>query len=172
MNPVLQKRSFETNSSGRIAAALSLLLLVASCGGYPLRADDAVGRDFRNGNISPRLNYYFLGSAREPEVIIGVDRDLVLQNSLMWQPLSPLTPGHLSDLAQMMYYRRQSETTQVLGYNMFDNTGRWVGQWYSPANLTTDVYRRGPDGIFVSPPSPNPPRPLNVPWAPPPGQYW
>lgn len=157
---------------GKVLMALTGLWLIAACGGnYPLRADAMVGRAFWNGIINPGLNYYSFGPARGPEVIIGVDRNLVFQNSSMWQSVSPLTPEHLSALAQSMSYRTQPENMQVQGCNMFDDKGRWVGQWYSPADVTADIYSRGRDRVFISPPSPNPDRPLNVPWAIPPGQY-
>ncbi len=151
----------------------ALCILLAGCAGtYALRADNSVGLDFWRGVIKPDLNYFSFSPAREPEVIIGVNRNLVLVNSVMWQPVSPLTPENISTISQMMFYRWQIQNIQVQGYRMVDDKGRYVGEWYSPENFTTEIYSRGGNRVYISPPSPTATSSFTVPWGGlQPGQY-
>lgn len=151
---------------------LAALLMIAACGHNALRADSTAGLDFWNGNIRPDLDYYTFSRGGEPEAIIGVDRNLVFENSSLWQPVSPRTPENLSTLAQMMYYRVQSGNNPAQGYDMFDDRGRWVGQWYSPGDLNTIISSRGGNRIYIAPPSPVLPSQFTAPtYGLQPGQY-
>lgn len=149
----------------KFAIAVFAIQFAAACAGNPsLRINPGVDLNFWNGTMDPYLNYYTFGSAREPDVIIGVQRNLLLAGDSIWQPLSPATPENLSMLAQMMYYRWHRKQKAVQGYSMFDDKGKYVGEWYAPAEYVTEIYSRGSDKVEISPPSPTLANPFLVPW--------
>lgn len=113
-------------------------LLITACksvtkpGGYgSLQGDKAVSQAFVAGEIKPNLNYYYLGSEATPYVIIGVRRDLILDNSQDWRTLEPQMPGYLSNLTKMMYDNWRQRGDVLQGFRIIDHNGRYLGDWYS-----------------------------------------
>lgn len=121
-----------------ILLAASLIILAVSCtffkqhGGYgSLGGNSAVGSAFMAGQVNPNLYYYYLGAAAAPYVIIGVRKDLTLDDARDWRTFGPLAPGYLGQVTKMMYdtWRERGYTLQ--GFRILDQNGRYLGDWFS-----------------------------------------
>lgn len=119
-----------------IAICISLLIFVWACrtkhgAQGSLQQDSAVDQDFMEGKVKPNLRYYFLGSEDAPYVIIGVERDIVLDNAQDWRVIDLKGSDDLRDIVQSMYDRWRQQGYSLAGFRIIDQNGRYLGDWYS-----------------------------------------
>ena len=95
--------------------------------------DGNVTQAFENYQVSPGLNYYISGSAVRPNAIIGIDKNSILSSKL-WKKIE-LTPPILKDLVESM----KDEVYILHGFNILDNKGNDIGDWYSILSARTLV---------------------------------
>lgn len=136
-----------------------LLLFLAACaagrsGG--LQLNNRAETSFVRGELKPNLIYYYFGRAAAPDVIMGLDKNFVLENPDMWYPIAPQTSENLRGLVKMMYDRLRMEQPfpppALRGFRMIDQYGRYIGDWYSTWDTTTSIRSDGGTHVLIYPP--------------------
>jgi hypothetical protein len=115
---------------------------------------------FENYIIKPELNYYISGVESEPNVIIGIDKRYTLVSDL-WKYRTFTQPMPLRGIPQkgtLRYYvegmntKASRFTTTLQGFDIIDNQGNDIGDWYSILIAPTSVKMLGNNKISIAPP--------------------
>ncbi|MEA1935855.1 MAG: hypothetical protein U9M96_03415 [Thermodesulfobacteriota bacterium] len=108
-----------------------------------------VTESFENYQIDPDFNYYISGSDVYPNAVIGIDRSYTL-NSKLWKKVE-FTPETLKDLVGDMK-AKVSELNEILhGFNILDDKGNKIGDWYSILSARTTVKIEDHSVIIITP---------------------
>lgn len=119
-----------------IAVCISVIILVWACRNKhgdqgSIQQDSSVDQDFMEGKIKPNLRYYYLGSENAPYVILGVEREIILDNARDWLVMDLKGAKNLKDIVQSMYDRWRQQGYSLAGFRVLDQKGRYLGDWYS-----------------------------------------
>jgi len=114
---------------------------------------------FEHYEIKSELNYYISGAESEPNVIIGIDKRYTLVSDL-WKlrTLKPGIPQGIPEKGTLRYYvdgmnRKASRFTMILqGFDIIDNQGNDIGDWYSILIAPTWVRMLEDNKIAIVPP--------------------
>lgn len=145
-----------------------LLLLLMGCsslrttmGNYgEIRPNGAVTAAFERYEINPELIYYISGSESEPNVIIGLDRRYTLVSDL-WKHRAfqqPALSGSIPQKGTLRYYvegmntKASQYTMSLQGFDIMDNHGQDIGDWYSILIAPTSVKTVGDKKVSIPPP--------------------
>jgi len=108
---------------------------------------------FESDRPSPDLDYWFSGPESQPTAIIGLERRFRFDSADRWmrvsagkEPLTRLIAGMRSRALQM--------NGNLRGFEMVDQRGERIGEWYSAGGIQAVIKRTGIDTIEVFPPSP------------------
>lgn len=124
-------------NSGKLIAAGLIVFFIAGCAGMKhgkygsIQPDGAVEQSFTAGRLKPELTYFYLSSEDAPYVVIGVDKNFILDDRREWRLLQPQTSAHLKTVVQSMYDRWRQQGFTLRGFKMIDQGGRHIGDWYS-----------------------------------------
>ena len=111
-----------------------------------------VAQAFENYEVKPDLNYYVTGSDMYPGAIIGIDKRYTLVTKL-WKKRE-FTTETLKELVLNMQTKAMDLGLIVVhGFNIVDEEGNDIGDWYSILRATTSV-KRIEDNQFIIPPPP------------------
>jgi len=136
--------------------AAAFVLAFSACGGRygGLQLNGGAEQAFISGAMKPNLVYYTYGSSASPDVVIGVDKSFALENRDSWYPLVPQTSENLRSLTKMMYdrYRMDRPEVTLRGFRMYDQHGRYVGDWYSAFGTTTSIKSDESNRVVIYPP--------------------
>jgi len=111
-----------------------------------LRINPDVGKAFEKGQINERLRYYISGPDNGPFAIMGLDRDWDLEEGL-WKPRD-LTSSQMQELVSGMGERMAT----LHGFDMVDDRGSKIGEWFSVLEIQTTITLRGGNRIAVATP--------------------
>lgn len=144
--------------------ACFVLVSAAGCAGTmthkygSLQADSAVAQAFAAGDLKPNLTYYYLSSEDTPYVIIGVDKNLVLDDAEAWRLMVPQLSTNLQRIVRLSYDRWRAQGYVFAGFRMLDQGGRHIGDWYSiwDINIINPVIHSREDNHVVIYPPPFP----------------
>jgi hypothetical protein len=107
---------------------------------------------FENYEVKPDLNYYVSGRDLYPGAIIGIDKRYTLVTK-MWKKRE-FTTGTLKALVLNMQAKAMDlDFIFVYGFNILDEEGNDIGDWYSIHRATTNVKRIEDNQLIISPPS-------------------
>lgn len=109
-------------------------------------ATDAYDR-FR---VDPNLNYYISGSDVYPNAIIGIDKAWTLESDL-WKK-KDLSSQDMKELVQNMRAKSAERILTLHGFDIFDNHGRKIGDWFSIMGVIMTVEIRGEKRVIVHTP--------------------
>lgn len=144
------------------------LMILAGCSGLgktlpnygKIQPNSDVTTAFENYVIKPELNYYISGVESEPNVIIGIDKHYTLVSDLwkhrVFKP--PILPQGIPEKGSLRYYiegmnTKASRFTMILqGFDIIDNHGNDIGDWYSILIAPTSVKMLGDKKISIPPP--------------------
>jgi hypothetical protein len=125
-----------------------------------MRPDSNVTEAFERYEINPELTYYISGSESEPNVIIGLDKRYTLVSDLwkhrVFQQSEP--SGGIPQKGTFRYYVEGMNTkasrfnTSLQGFDIVDNNGRDIGDWYSILIAPTSVKMLGDMKVSITPP--------------------
>ena len=87
-----------------------------------------IEKQFKSGNLPTEFSYYFKGWKGEPEAIIGISDDYVMQSKL-WKSFSP-EETLVKDLIQNMY-KRNSKRGSFFAAWLYDHNGEKMGVYFS-----------------------------------------
>ena len=140
----------------------SMVLLIGACAttGHRFASygqiipSDAVTEAFESYRIDPDLEYYISGPANEPFVIIGVDKRYTLVSKL-WKPqyfVNEQLPYPLQGRFSLRFLvdsMKLKHRYNLRGFDILDNRGRDIGDWYSILPARTVVRMLDPDKVMI-----------------------
>lgn len=138
-----------------------LVLLVLGCAGLKAGSygsivpDNAVEQAFLAGTLKSNLTYYYLSSEDSPYVIIGVDKNVVLDDAREWRIMEPQSSSHLRRVVQSSYDRWRAEGYTFRGFKMTDQNGQYMGDWYSIWDMSIIhpvLYSKDQGHVVIYPP--------------------
>ena len=106
-----------------------------------IKPNGKVMKSFETYEVKPDLIYYFSGSEMRPTAIIGVDKRLTL-NSELWKRID--ATQELKVLIQNIKENVSEYEETLHGFDILDNTGKYIGEWFSILGIHT-VIKTGKD---------------------------
>jgi len=134
-----------------LVAAVVLMLIVWSFsqGRYGgLRPSREATDAFESFRVNPAMAYYPRGSDDGPNAIIGIDRMRELESDLWTR--RDLNADRMRQLVVNMRSRAMDQFLQ--GFDILDDRGAKVGEWYSLPGISITVWLKGTDRISISTP--------------------
>ena len=98
-------------------------------------------------SVDPGLNYYISGSDTYPNAIIGIDKTWTLGSDL-WKKKDFVFQS-MKELVQNMQSKSAEQMLTLHGFDIFDNRGRKIGDWFSIMGLTMTVEITGERRVIV-----------------------
>jgi len=105
---------------------------------------------FENYEVKPDLNYYVSGRDLHPGAIIGIDKRYTLVTK-MWKKRE-LTTETMKALVLKMQTKARDLVIFLYGFNILDEEGNDIGDWYSIHRATTNVKRIEDNQLIIPPP--------------------
>jgi hypothetical protein len=106
--------------------------------------------------VDPGMRYYLSGSDLYPNAIIGILKAWTLKSDL-WKPLD-LDPKKLKELIFNIKSKGIGAGVMPDGYEIFDDRGRKIGDWFSLPGQNVTIWLRGENRVELSTPAPPPQR--------------
>jgi hypothetical protein len=128
-----------------LAAAVILVLIVWRFSGgrygelWPSQEATAAFETFR---IDPEKEYYISGSDVYPNAIIGID---------LWKKRN-LTAEGMKELVGNMRSRAMEHLTSLQGFDILDDRGAKIGDWFSLPGMSIVIWMKGEDRVSISTP--------------------
>ena len=111
-----------------------------------------VTQAFEKYEVKPDLNYYIYGRDLYPDAIIGIDKRYTLVTK-MWKKRE-FTTETMKALVLNMQTNTMGRNFMFFGFNILDEEGNDIGDWYSIRRVTTNV-KRIEDNQFSIPTPPS-----------------
>jgi len=100
--------------------------------------------------VDPNLIYYTSGSDTYPNAIIGIDKTWTLESDL-WKKKDFISES-MKELVQNMRAKSAEQTLALHGFDIFDNRGRKIGDWFSIMGIVTTVEITGERRVIIHTP--------------------
>ena len=100
--------------------------------------------------VDPNLHYYISGSDVYPNAIIGIDKAWIMESDL-WKK-KDLSSQDMKELVQNMRAKSAERILTLHGFDIFDNRGRKIGDWFSIMGVIMTVEIRGEKRVIVHTP--------------------
>jgi hypothetical protein len=97
--------------------------------------------------VNTDLNYYITGSDICPNAIIGVDKEYTLVSDL-WKK-TEFTACTLKELVQFMKDEAFQYHEELFGFDILDDKGNDIGDWYSILSARTSVKMIGDKKVII-----------------------
>ncbi|MBW2630784.1 MAG: hypothetical protein JRC90_03295 [Deltaproteobacteria bacterium] len=143
--PKLRIYSANIKAIRKIITVICVFLILSSFGCTGLHSgsygkitpDRNVTQAFETFQVNPDFNYYISGPDVYPHVIIGINKNHTLKSEL-WKKRE-FTPETLKNLVEDMKFRVMEFYETPHGFDILDNDGNDIGDWYSIFSATTIV---------------------------------
>jgi hypothetical protein len=134
-----------------VIVALSLAVWRFSGGRYgKLRPSGEAAATYEAFRVDPGLHYYLSGSDLYPNALMGVDKAWVLISDL-WKKRDP-SPEGMKELVQGMQAKAMESLATLSGFDVLDDRGRIIGNWFSLPGLHVTVRITGENRVEISTP--------------------
>lgn len=114
------------------------------------RPSSEVTKAYECFSVDPKRNYYISGSDTYPNAIIGIDKTWTLESDL-WKLKDLNSPG-MKELVQNMKMKALEQYSIPHGFDIFDNRGNNIGDWFSIMGIPMIVKIIGERRIVVHTP--------------------
>ena len=94
-----------------------------------LESNREIKQSFESYQILPNHKYYYRGARSKPTVIVGIHNDCELSLK-MWVQIDP-TSDDFRRVIDIVSLQGMGNTVEPWGFRIIDNTGNYVGVWYS-----------------------------------------
>jgi hypothetical protein len=136
-----------------VAAVIVLLLIVwrfsgGRCG--ELRPSREATHAFEAFRVDPGKEYYLSGPDVYPNAIIGIDKSRTLETDL-WKKRD-LTGDGMKELVGNMRSRAMEHMTFPKGFDILDDRGAKIGEWFSLPGMSIVIRLKGEDRVSISTP--------------------
>jgi hypothetical protein len=118
-----------------------------------LNPSEAVTAAFESHNQAPDLEYYFSGPESQPITIIGVEKRFRFDSADNWEKVNEGEES-LKRLISGMRSEALQKNRNLRGFEMVDQRGKRIGEWYSAVGIQAVIKRTGIDSVEIWPPSP------------------
>jgi len=123
-----------------------------------LKPSETVTASFESHRQVPDLDYWFSGPESHPIAIIGMERRFRFDSAEHWMKVRPGEESLKRLIADMQSTALQMNRN-LRGFEMIDQRGERIGEWYSAAGVQAVIKRTGIESVEVWPPSPEKPEP-------------
>lgn len=115
-----------------------------------IKPDSAVTVSFETYQTNTNLNYYMSGTDAAPRGLMGIEKGYTLETEL-WQRVDD--PLHaLKELVRGMQSKAAEYNLTLYGFDIRDNRGNDIGDWYSILDGRMPVKITGEKRVMVYPP--------------------
>jgi hypothetical protein len=118
-----------------------------------LKPSESATASFESYSQAPDLDYYYSGPESHPLAIIGVEKKFRFDSAKHWMKIGP-GQDSLKRLTESMQSRAQQLNQNLRGFEMVDQRGERIGEWYSAVGAQAVIKRTGIDSVDVWPPTP------------------
>ncbi len=132
---------------GSIVIALIIVIWRVGASYGKIRPSREVTAAYECFTVDPNLNYYISGSDTYPNAIIGIDKTWTLESDL-WKKKDFVSQS-MKELVQNMQSKSAEQILTLHGFDIFDNRGRKIGDWFSIMGLTMTVEITGERRVIV-----------------------
>jgi hypothetical protein len=94
-----------------------------------LKPNLEVKQSFETYQILPNHKYYYRGVSSKPTVIVGINENYEL-NLKLWVQIDTES-DNFRRLIDIVSLQGMGSTIQPWGFSILDNSGNYVGAWYS-----------------------------------------
>jgi len=135
-----------------------IVLSCAGCGAGDLRIENygdmkpnrAVTVSFETYQTNSKLKYYMSGPLTAPTGLMGIEKEYILESEL-WRGIDD--PLHaLKGLVRGMRSKAAEYNLTLYGFDIRDNRGNDIGDWYSILDGRMPVKITGEKRVMVYPP--------------------
>ena len=134
-----------------LVTALAVALGACAAGsGARLQRDGDAFDSFMNRKVLPGHRYYTTGPENTPDAIVALKEGYTLVEDT-WKERK-MTTDLLDDLVKQMHDMYGAVGVGLSGSNVFDDSGKAIGVWYS-AISTTEVNMVSPTEVSIAPPA-------------------
>jgi hypothetical protein len=123
-----------------------------------LKPSESAAASLQSHGEAPDLDYYYSGPESNPLAIIGVEKKFRFDSAKHWMRIGP-GQDSLKRLMDGMQSRAVQMNQNIRGFEIVDQRGERIGEWYSIMGMQPVIKRTGIDSIEVWPPSPEKPKP-------------
>ena len=113
-----------------------------------------VTASFESHRQAPDLDYWFSGPESHPITIIGVEKRFRFDSAEHWMKVGPGEES-LKRLIEGMQSKALQMNRNLRGFEMVDQRGERIGEWYSAVGIQAVIKRTGIDSVEIFPPSPD-----------------
>ncbi len=118
-----------------------------------LKPSESATASFQSHSQAPDLEYYYSGPESDPLAIIGVEKKFRFDSAKHWVRVGP-GEDRLKQLIEAMQSGALQMNRNLRGFEIVDQRGERIGDWYSIAGIQPVIKRTGIDSVEVWPPSP------------------
>jgi len=118
-----------------------------------LKPSDAAMENFQSNRTVTDLDYWFSGPESHPLAIIGVEKRFRFDSAKHWMKVESGEES-LKRLIESMKSKAGQMNQNLRGFEMVDQRGERVGEWYSAVGIQAVIKRTGIDSVEIWPPSP------------------
>jgi hypothetical protein len=115
-----------------------------------LRASEDALEAFTSFRVDHHKNYYTTGSDAFPNALMGLNKDWSLESDL-WKKRNPIDSG-LQELVSNMQHKAAEKMLFLHGFDVLDNRGEKIGDWYSVLGLHITIRISGEKRVSISTP--------------------
>ena len=115
-----------------------------------IRPSGKVSDAFNRFEVDPDLNYYISGSDVHPNAVIGINKTWTLESDL-WKK-KELNSQSMKELIQNMQTKSAERILTLHGFDIFDDHGMKIGDWFSIMGVTTTVEITGEKRVTINTP--------------------
>jgi hypothetical protein len=148
---------------GIISAHMLVVVFMASfmgCAGMQLKnmgsfePSTTATANFEKFAVNNNYNYFLSGSDVYPVAIFGLKKDYVIDGDKdLWKKIDP-KQEIISELVLNMQMRlRECCTQRPHGYDILDDRGNKIGEWYSMLGLIIGIKMKEEGKVVIYPPS-------------------
>jgi hypothetical protein len=116
-----------------------------------IRPNGKVTESFETYEVKPDLIYYVSGAETSPTAIIGVEKRWTLDSKLWTR--KDVSPEQLKVLVQNMKAKVSQRDETLHGFEILDNKGMYMGEWFSILGVHGVVKIGKDDKVTIHPPS-------------------
>jgi len=113
----------------------------------PSREVTAVYEHFQ---VDPGQHYYISGADLYPNAIMGIDKSWMLESDL-WKKKDLDSQG-MKELVQSMQSKSREQNRMLHGFDISDNRGEKIGEWFSLMGISTTVKIIGERTVVIHTP--------------------
>lgn len=130
--------------------AMALTVWVAGGRYGELRPSQQTTEAYTAFQVDPEKNYYISGPEFYPNALMGIDKEWSLESDL-WKKRE-LTNASIKELVLNMQSKAMERMVPPHGFDVIDDKGRKIGDWYSIMGLDISIKVTGEKRVTITTP--------------------